>query len=300
MQQILEHIVGIANDLLWSKLLIVLLLSFGIYFTFRLKFLQVRMLKEMVRVLREGAASRSKNSISPFQAFCISMAARVGTGNITGIAIAIALGGPGAIFWMWIIAIIGSASSFVESTLAQIYKVKDVNGFRGGPAYYMEKGLNKRWMGALFAVLITLSFGIVFNSVQSNTVSLAFENAFGTNRLTLGLILIAVFGTIIFGGVKRIAKLAESIVVVLAVLYIGVAFFVIFSNITQLPGVLALIVKNAFGFDQAAGGALGAALMQGVRRGIFSNEAGMGSAPNAAATATTSHPVKQGLIQASF
>ncbi|WP_181218138.1 alanine/glycine:cation symporter family protein [Bacillus subtilis] len=298
MQQILEHIVGIANDLLWSKLLIVLLLSFGIYFTFRLKFLQVRMLKEMVRVLREGAASRSKNSISPFQAFCISMAARVGTGNITGIAIAIALGGPGAIFWMWIIAIIGSASSFVESTLAQIYKVKDVNGFRGGPAYYMEKGLNKRWMGALFAVLITLSFGIVFNSVQSNTVSLAFENAFGTNRLTLGLILIAVFGTIIFGGVKRIAKLAESIVVVLAVLYIGVAFFVIFTNITQLPGVLALIVKNAFGFNQAAGGALGAALMQGVRRGIFSNEAGMGSAPNAAATATTSHPVKQGLIQA--
>lgn len=139
MQQILEHIVGIANDLLWSKLLIVLLLSLGIYFTFRLKFLQVRMLKEMVRVLREGAASRSKNTISPFQAFCISMAARVGTGNITGIAIAIALGGPGAIFWMWIIAIIGSASSFVESTLAQIYKVKDVNGFRGGPAYYMEK-----------------------------------------------------------------------------------------------------------------------------------------------------------------
>ncbi|MDR4215865.1 alanine:cation symporter family protein, partial [Bacillus paralicheniformis] len=140
---------------------------------------------------------------------------------------------------------------------AQIYKVKDVNGFRGGPAYYMEKGLNKRWMGALFAVLITLSFGIVFNSVQSNTVSLAFENAFGTNRLTLGLILIAVFGTIIFGGVKRIAKLAESIVVVLAVLYIGVAFFVIFTNITQLPSVLALIVKNAFGFDQAAGVALG-------------------------------------------
>lgn len=224
MRQFLEHIVGFANDFLWSKLLIVLLLSLGIYFTFRLKFLQVRMLKEMVRVLKEGGASRSKNSISPFQAFCISMAPRVGTGNITGIAIAIALGGPGAIFWMWIIAIIGSASSFVESTLAQIYKVKDANGFRGGPAYYMEKGLNKRWMGALFAVLITLSFGIVFNSVQSNTVSLAFENAFGTNRLTLGLILIAVFGTIIFGGVKRIAKLAEYIVVVLAVLYIGVAF----------------------------------------------------------------------------
>ena len=298
MQEVLQYVIGIINDFLWSKLLIVLLLSVGVYFTFRLKFLQVRMLKEMVRVLKEGAANRSKNDISPFQAFCISMAARVGTGNITGIAIAIALGGPGAIFWMWIIAIIGSASSFVESTLAQIYKVKDVNGFRGGPAYYMEKGLKKRWMGALFAVLITLSFGIVFNSVQSNTISVAFNNAFGTDRFTLGVILIAVFGTIIFGGVKRIAKLSEYIVMFLAVLYIGVAFFVILTNISQLPDVFALIVKNAFGFEQAAGGALGAALMHGIKRGIFSNEAGMGSAPNAAATATTSHPVKQGLIQA--
>ena len=298
MQEVLQYVIGIINDFFWSKLLIVLLLSLGVYFTFRLKFLQVRMLKEMVRVLKEGAANRSKNDISPFQAFCISMAARVGTGNITGIAIAIALGGPGAIFWMWIIAIIGSASSFVESTLAQIYKVKDVNGFRGGPAYYMEKGLKKRWMGALFAVLITLSFGIVFNSVQSNTISVAFNNAFGTDRFTLGVILIAVFGTIIFGGVKRIAKLSEYIVMFLAVLYIGVAFFVILTNISQLPDVFALIVKNAFGFEQAAGGALGAALMHGIKRGIFSNEAGMGSAPNAAATATTSHPVKQGLIQA--
>ncbi|MDE1455621.1 alanine:cation symporter family protein, partial [Bacillus paralicheniformis] len=175
----------------------------------------------------------------------------------------IALGGPGAIFWMWIIAIIGSASSFVESTLAQIYKVKDVNGFRGGPAYYMEKGLKKRWMGALFAVLITLSFGIVFNSVQSNTISVAFNNAFGTDRFMLGVILITVFGTIIFGGVKRIAKLSEYIVMFLAVLYIGVAFFVILTNISQLPDVFALIVKNAFGFEQAAGGALGAALMHG-------------------------------------
>ncbi|MCY7932388.1 alanine:cation symporter family protein, partial [Bacillus inaquosorum] len=177
MQQILQVFIGSTNDFLWSKLLIVLLLSLGMYFTFRLRFLQVRMLKEMVRVLKEGAAARSKTDISPFQAFCISMAARVGTGNITGIAIAIALGGPGAIFWVWIIAIIGSASSFVESTLAQVYKVKDQNGFRGGPAYYMEKGLKKRWMGALFAILITLSFFIVFNSVQSNTFSIAFENA---------------------------------------------------------------------------------------------------------------------------
>ena len=160
----------------------------GIYFTFKLNFVQFRMLKEMVRVLMEGK-SGAKDQVSPFQAFCIGMAARVGTGNITGIAIAIALGGPGAVFWMWIISIISSASSFVESTLAQIYKVKDKTGFRGGPSYYMEKGLNKRWMGVLFSILITITFGLVFNSVQSNTVTIAFQNSFGTDRLTVGIIM---------------------------------------------------------------------------------------------------------------
>ncbi|WP_078410015.1 alanine/glycine:cation symporter family protein [Priestia abyssalis] len=297
MQQLLQSMVGTTNDFLWSKLLIIMLVSIGFYFTFKSNFLQIRLLKEMVRVLKEGATG-SKDGISPFQAFCISMAARVGTGNITGIAIAIALGGPGAIFWMWIIAIIGSASSFVESTLAQIYKVKDKDGFRGGPAYYMEKGLNKRWMGALFAILITLSFGLVFNAVQSNTITIAFENSFGTDRFTLGIIMTIVFAAIIFGGVKRIAKMSEYIVIVLAVLYIGVALFIVLTNITKMPEVLSLIVKNAFGLEQAVGGSLGAALMNGIKRGLFSNEAGMGSAPNAAATAITSHPVKQGLIQA--
>ncbi|MEC1260271.1 alanine/glycine:cation symporter family protein [Bacillus swezeyi] len=296
MQQFLQEVIGVTNDFLWSKLLIIMLLSLGLFFTFKSKFFQVGLLKEMFRVLREGAPD--KNGISPFQAFCISMAARVGTGNITGIAIAIALGGPGAIFWMWVIAIIGSASSFVESTLAQIYKVKDKNGFRGGPAYYMEKGLKKRWMGALFAVLITLSFGIVFNAVQSNTITVAFENSFGTDRLTLGIIITIAFGIITFGGIKRIAKLSEYIVVFLAVLYIGVAVFVMLMNITKLPEVISLIVGHAFGLEQAAGGAVGAALMNGIKRGLFSNEAGMGSAPNAAAAATTSHPVKQGLVQA--
>ncbi len=297
MQELLQGIVGETNDFLWSKLLIVMLLCLGIYFTFKLKFLQVRMLKEMVRVLKEGRTG-SKEDISPFQAFCISMAARVGTGNITGVAIAVALGGPGSVFWMWVVALIGSASSFVESTLAQIYKIKDKNGFRGGPAYYMEKGLNKRWMGALFAVLITLSFGLVFNAVQSNTITIAFNNSFGTDRLTLGIIITVVFAAIIFGGVKRIAKMSEYIVVVLAILYIGIAIFIVLANITKMPEVLALIVKSAFGIEPIAGGAIGAALMNGVKRGLFSNEAGMGSAPNAAATATTSHPVKQGLIQA--
>ncbi|MFJ8260104.1 alanine/glycine:cation symporter family protein [Peribacillus asahii] len=297
MQHLLENMIGTTNDFLWSKLLIIMLVSFGIYFTFKSKFVQFRMLKEMVRVLLEGKTS-SKDSISPFQAFCVGMAARVGTGNITGIAIAIALGGPGAVFWMWIISIISSASSFIESTLAQVYKVKDKDGFRGGPSYYMEKGLNKRWMGVLFSILITISFGLVFNSVQSNTVSIAFENAFGADRLTLGIIMALIFSAIIFGGVKSIAKVAEYKVMLLAVLYIGIALFVIATNITKMPEVLSLIVKNAFGFEQAVGGSLGAALMHGVKRGLFSNEAGMGSAPNVAATATTSHPVKQGLIQA--
>lgn len=199
---------------------------------------------------------------------------------------------------MWVIAIIGSASGFIESTLAQVYKVKDKTGFRGGPAYYMEKGLNKRWMGAIFAVLITLSFGLVFNAVQSNTVTVAFENSFGTNRAILGLVMAAAFALVIFGGVKRIARMSEYIVVVMAGIYIGAALIIMLINITELPGVFALIVKSAFGFEQVAGGSLGAVILQGVKRGLFSNEAGMGSAPNAAATATTSHPVKQGLMQA--
>jgi putative sodium/glutamine symporter len=297
MEQTIQDLVVVVNDFLWSKLLIIMLIAIGLYFTLRSNVLQVRMLKEMFRLLFESN-SGPRGSISPFQAFCISMAARVGTGNITGIAIAIALGGPGAVFWMWIIAIIGSASSFVESTLAQVYKIKDGDSFRGGPAYYMQSGLKKRWMGALFAVLITLSFGLVFNAVQSNTITIAFENSFGTNRLAVGLIMTAIFAVIIIGGIKRIAKLSEYIVVVLAVLYIGVALSIVVMNITDMPAVLALIVKNAFGIEQVAGGSLGAALLHGVKRGLFSNEAGMGSAPNAAATATTSHPAKQGLIQA--
>ncbi|MFD0771794.1 alanine/glycine:cation symporter family protein [Bacillus sp. CGMCC 1.60114] len=297
MEQFLTNLLASTIDFMWSKLLIIMLVACGIYFTFKSKFVQFRMLKEMVRVLMEGKAG-SKDEISPFQAFCVGMAARVGTGNITGIAIAIALGGPGAVFWMWIISIISSASSFVESTLAQIYKVKDKNGFRGGPSYYMEKGLNKRWMGVVFSILITITFGLVFNSVQSNTVTLAFQNSFGTDRLIVGIIMAIAFAVIIFGGVQRIAKMAEYKVVFLAVLYIGVALFVVITNITKMPEVLSLIVQNAFGFKQIAGGSIGAALMNGVKRGLFSNEAGMGSAPNVAATATTSHPVKQGLIQA--
>ncbi|AWB46449.1 sodium:alanine symporter [Paenibacillus sp. CAA11] len=294
---LLQDIITVTNDFLWSKLLILLLVAGGVYFTFRTKFLQVRMLREMVRVLFESR-ERHPGQISPFQAFCISMAARVGTGNITGIAIAIALGGPGAVFWMWVIAIIGSASSFIESTLAQIYKVRDKIGYRGGPAYYMELGLKKRWMGVLFAILITLCFGLVFNAVQSNTITQAFQNSFGAPKWMVGIVMVFVFAGIIIGGVRRIARMSEYIVIIMAVLYIGIAAIIVLINITEMPHVIALIVKNAFGFDQVAGGSLGAALMNGIKRGLFSNEAGMGSAPNAAASAETSHPVKQGLIQA--
>jgi AGCS family alanine or glycine:cation symporter len=216
---------------------------------------------------------------------------------MAGVATAIAAGGPGAVFWMWVIAFLGAASSFVESTLAQIYKIKDKDGFRGGPAYYMEKGLNKRWMGILFAVIITFCFGLVFNSVQSNTISLAFNEAFGTSRLTIGLILAVFTAIIIFGGIKRIAYVSQVIVPIMAVIYLLVAIVIVVLNITEVPSLIATIVKGAFGMDQAFGGAMGAAVMMGIKRGLFSNEAGMGSAPNAAATAAVTHPVKQGLIQ---
>jgi amino acid carrier protein len=297
---LLQTLVGAINDLLWSKILIALLIILGLYFTFRTKFVQFRLIGEMIRLLGEGATDSDKHKkkgVTSFQAFCISTASRVGTGNLAGVALALSTGGPGAVFWMCLIALIGSASAFVESTLAQIYKIKDKDSFRGGPAYYMEKGLGQRWMGILFAILITVCFGLVFNSVQANTITLSFEKAYGTNRLVLGLILAAIFTFIVFGGIKRIAKISEYMVIAMALLYIGIAIIVIIMNITEIPSVFALIFENAFGLREAAGGTLGAAMMMGIKRGLFSNEAGMGSAPNAAATATVSHPVKQGLIQ---
>ncbi|CDG02069.1 Putative Amino acid carrier protein AlsT [Clostridium chauvoei JF4335] len=251
----------------------------------------------MFRLLGDSNSGGAKNSVSSFQAFCISTASRVGTGNLAGIATALAIGGPGAIFWMWLIALIGSASSFVESTLAQIYKVKDGDSFRGGPAYYMEKGLKKKWMGVLFAILITITFGLVFNSVQANTITLALNESFGFNRTILGLILTILTVIIIFGGVNRVAKVSGVLVPIMAVAYIIVALFIVLRNFNEIPGILKLIFENAFGVGPLLGGGVGAALMQGIKRGLFSNEAGMGSAPNAAATASVSHPVKQGLIQ---
>lgn len=285
------------NDFLWTYILIGMLLAIGIYFTFKTKFVQFRNLKEMFTLLGEGAADNKKDSVSSFQAFCISTASRVGTGNLAGVATAIAVGGPGAVFWMWLIALIGSASSFVESTLAQIYKEKDGDNFVGGPAFYMKKGLKSKWIGVIFSIIITITFGLVFNSVQSNTITLSLYSSFGFNKVLVGSILTILTIIIIFGGVKRIANFSSVIVPVMAILYILVTLFILVKNITTLPSVLALIFENAFGFNQVVGGGMGAALMQGIRRGLFSNEAGMGSAPNAAATADVTHPVKQGFIQ---
>lgn len=293
--EILNSLINFFNDILWGYVLIVMLLFVGTYFTLKTKFVQIRYLGQMIKIL--GDSVGHKGGVSSFKAFCISTASRVGTGNLAGVAIAIASGGPGAIFWMWLIAIIGGASSFVESTLAQIYKVKDGEAFRGGPAYYMEKALNKRWMGVAFSILISITFGLIFNSVQSNTISLAFHEAFKLDRTIIGVVLAVGTGVIIFGGVQRIANFSAAVVPVMAILYILVSLYVIVSNISMIPEIFRDIIENAFGIRQAVGGGIGAAIMTGVKRGLFSNEAGMGSAPNAAAAAETSHPVKQGFVQ---
>ena len=298
--ELLNELVLRINDFIWTYILIAMLIVLGIYFTAKTNFVQFRYFKEMFRLLGEGSSKDAKKEgkISSFQAFCISTASRVGTGNIAGIALAVVAGGPGAIFWMWLIALIGSASGFVESTLAQIYKVKDGKSYRGGPAYYMEQGLNKKWMGVTFSVLITICFGFVFNAVQANTITAAFNNAFGIDRFILGLVIAGLTALVIFGGANRIAKVSEVIVPILASLYILVALFIMITNLGEMPNVIKLIFSNALDFRSMSMGTMGGMILIGVKRGLFSNEAGMGSAPNAAATAEVSHPVKQGLIQA--
>ncbi|CAN5764478.1 hypothetical protein BH23ACT11_BH23ACT11_19940 [soil metagenome] len=293
----LEALVGEINDLLWTYLLIVMLIGAGLYFTVRSDFVQFRLFREMFRVITDLNRGPSGQGISSFGAFCIGAASRIGTGNLAGVALAIAVGGPGAVFWMWVIALLGAASAFVESTLAQIYKVPDGQQFRGGPAYYMEKALGQRWMGILFAILITFTFGLVFSSVLANTISLAFESAYGIPRVILALLLTVFTALVIFGGVQRISKVAQVLVPVMAVVYVVMALYIMIINFTQIPAVFWLIISDAFGLREAIGGGVAAALRQGISRGLFSNEAGMGSAPNAAATASVSHPVKQGLVQ---
>ncbi|WP_017581104.1 alanine/glycine:cation symporter family protein [Nocardiopsis valliformis] len=304
---VLNDILVALNDFFWTFFLIPLLVILAIYFTVRSGFVQIRLLPEMFRVLRSspGLAPDGKKEISAFQAFALSAASRVGTGNIVGVTLAIMLGGPGAVFWMWLMAAVLGAASFVESTLAQLYKVRTSSGFRGGPAYYMLYGLERRWMGVLFAVIITVTFSLIFNSVQANSITGAIGTTLGefdgpsglwVNAL-IGLGLVGLTATVIFGGVRRIATVAQGLVPLMAILYILLGVAVVIINIEAVPGVFGSIFAHAFGFREVAAGGVGTAILWGLRRGMFSNEAGLGSAPNAGATASVSHPAKQGLVQ---
>ena len=295
------------NDVLWGYVLIAALVSCGLWFTWKTRGVQFRMVGEMFRLLTDSATSginrnddrhHARRHISSFQAFAVSVATRVGTGNLAGVATAIAIGGPGAVFWMWVIALIGSATAFVESTLGQLFKQRHEYSFIGGPAYYIEKGLHRRWLAMLFAVLITLTFGLSYNSIQSNTICGAMHEAFGWNHALVGIVLSVLALVIVFGGIHRIANVSAVMVPLMAVGYFILVLVIIVMNIGLIPHVLKTIVSSAFGLEQTAGGAIGVTMMTGIKRGLFSNEAGEGSAPNVAATATVSHPVKQGLIQA--
>lgn len=299
-------IFDLINKYLTDYIMVGALLLVALWFTVACRGVQFRMLGEMFRLLaksgmadndRRHPASPRKGTVSSFQAFALSIAARVGTGNLAGVATAITIGGPGAIFWMWVIAILGASSSFVESTLAQLFKIRGDHSFRGGPAYYIQKGLGKRWWAVTFAVLITLTFGFAFNTVQSNTIANAFDQSFGIPQQLTGAVISLLTLVIVFGGIRSIARFAQVVVPFMAVAYLLLSVFLVAQNIESFPHVLRMIVENAFGYGQATGGAVGAAISMGVKRGLFSNEAGEGSTPNAAATAAVSHPVKQGLIQ---
>ena len=295
-----SSLVASVNDVLWSYILIIMLIGVGLWFTVSSRFVQIVSIKEMFRCVLEGSRTPPPNGhISPFQAFCISTASRVGVGNIAGIAIAVVTGGPGAIFWMWIIATLGAASGFIESTLAQIYKVKkNGGGFMGGPAYYIKNALGSPFFAGVFAVLISVTYALIFNSVQSNTMALSVAQTFNIPQIYTGVFIAALTSLVIFGGMTRIAKVASYLVPFMAGAYLLLALVVTLMNITEVPRVLILIVTKAFNFESVTGAAIGTALMTGIKRGLFSNEAGMGAVPNAAAAADASHPVKQGLIQA--
>ena len=288
------------NDWLWGNILVAALVCCGLWFTWRTRFVQFRMIGEMIRLLGDSVApsEKGKRHISSFEAFAVSVATRVGTGNMAGVATAITIGGPGAVFWMWVMALMGSATAFVESTLGQLFKQHHEDSFIGGPAYYIQRGLHCRWMSVLFAVLITITFGLSYNSIQSNTICGALQESFGWSPLWVGVVLSIVGLAIVFGGIKRIARVSSILVPVMAIGYFLLAVFIIIMNLHLIPHVLKVIVTSAFGLEQVAGGGLGATMMTGIKRGLFSNEAGEGSAPNVAATASVSHPVKQGLIQA--
>lgn len=291
----MKEIIEAINAVIWSDALIFLCLAAGVYFSIATRFLQVTYLKEMVTLLFSGESS--KEGVSSFQAFAIAISGRVGTGNIAGVATAIAMGGPGAIFWMWVIAFLGAASAFVESTLGQIYKEVNNGQYRGGPAYYIEKGLGVRWYAMVFAFATILATALFMPGVQSNSIALSVNNAFGIPVIYTASIVTGLLAIIILGGVKRISKVAEVVIPIMAAAYITMALIIIGINIAEVPAIFALIVKSAFNLESAFSGVFGMAIAWGVKRGIYSNEAGQGTAPHAAAAAEVSHPVKQGLVQ---
>lgn len=288
----------------WLGILVFVLIGAGLYFTVATRFIQFRHFGHMWSLLRTSGQGRKDGGISSFEALMTSLAARVGTGNLAGVAIAIYIGGPGAVFWMWMTAIVGMSTSFIESTLAQAYKVPHTdNVYRGGPAYYIQRGLGQRGMAIFFSLCLLVAFGLAFNGVQSNTIAQATNEAFGVPTWVTGLVLVVLVAPVVFGGLRSVARVAGKVVPVMAILYILLALYIIVTNFTQFPAAIAHIVKSAFGLEQAAGGVLGygiaQAMINGIKRGLFSNEAGMGSAPNAAATAKShpDHPAVQGFMQ---
>ena len=297
----INEFVSLVNNILWGdgQVLIIMLLACGIWFTVKLGGVQLRHFGHMFSLLK-GSTTSSKDGISSFQALCTSLSARVGTGNLAGVAVAISLGGSGAIFWMWMIALLGMATGFAESVLGQLYKVRDENGeFRGGPAYYIKQGLNKTWLAVAFSLCLFFGYGFVFSAVQANTITDALNNAYSFPSEYVGLAIIALAALIVVGGLRGIARFAEFVVPFMGIGYVLVALAITFINISELPAMLFDIVKSAFGLQEAGAGALGAAIKNGIQRGLYSNEAGSGSVPHAAASAVPNpnHPVSQGYIQ---
>jgi AGCS family alanine or glycine:cation symporter len=295
-QNSFETFVGDAAAILWSQPMIYLCIGVGLLFSFLTRFLQVRHFKEMIKLMIEGKSSEA--GVSSFQALAIALSGRVGTGNIAGTATAIGFGGPGAVFWMWMIAFIGSATAFIESALAQIYKVKQDGEYRGGPAYYIEKGIGWKWYGIIFAISALIAMSLLMPGIQSNSIALGIDNAFNVDPKITGIFLVLILGAIIFGGVKRIANVAQYVVPFMAIGYVLVSLIIVAFHIPQIPEVFSLIFKSAFAMDSAFGGIIGSAIMWGVKRGIYSNEAGQGTGAHPAAAAEVSHPAKQGLVQA--
>ena len=286
------------NGFLSGKLLIVLVVGLGAYFTVKTRFVQLRYFLHMFKVFKDSLTS-SSTQISSFQALMLSLAGRVGAGNIAGVGVAVTLGGPGAVFWMWVTALVGMATTLFECSLAQLYKRHNGSGqFHGGPSFYIEYGLNKRWLGVVMAVLLIVTFGFSFNGLQSHAVTHSLQNAFGFDPAYSGIALAAVLALVFMGGIKRIARVADLLVPVKTLAYIAVTLYVIVLQFDHVPLMLLTIVKSAFGLDQAFGGLIGSAIVMGVKRGVFANEAGLGSAPNVAAVAEVRHPVSQGVVQA--